>query len=214
MSLPAKLRELHCDQYGASYSIGVLFLIPIYLAYLCLVIELALLFNSYQSVTAATQTCGHSVRVWWLHRESLDAQPLSLEEMTRRSAMLNLLPFATTNLTNSSSQHGVLGRALPESSITDFASQRYAGKALFIDQSMRIELSQQKVGAVSGILVRLEYDSPLWFPALAPLFATGQNQFGNYRTISAETWVPIAESEFELESTGIPYHPYEVRNWN
>lgn len=211
--VPTGILRLHNDDVGAGYSISVLLILPFYMLYCILVIELVLLFNSYQSVTAAAQTCGHSVRVWWMHRESLGTQNLTLNEMTRRTAMFNMMPFATTNLTKFSSQHGALAQTLQDSEFDLLPSQRYASKALFIDQSMRIELVQQKVGSISGVLVRLEYDSPIWFPVLAPLFATGQNQFGHYRTIQAQSWVPIAESELELESVGIPYQSYEVRSW-
>jgi hypothetical protein len=208
-----KLRGLHHDQNGASYSISVLFLIPIYLCYICMVIELILLFNSFQSITAAAQVCGHSVKVWWLHRDSLDAQALSVDAMAHRAATLNMLPFATTNLTKLSDHHTALAKTLPQTPISEFSGRRYAGKAAFIDQVVRVELKQSRRDTVDGIQVYLEYDSPLWFPALAPFFSNGRNQFGHFRTVSAQTWVPIPEDEFERESTGIPYHPYEVRGW-
>ncbi len=207
------LRIFNRDQWGSGYSLSVVLMLPIFIIYILLVVELCLLFNSFQSVKAVMQPCGHAARVWWLHQRWTEQDGVSIDQMVHRAAVRNMSPFAIGPMAGSVSRDSGLESVLPQAGLTGFASHRYAGKAASMAEASRVNVQLQQREGIDGLRVRLEYDSPLWFPVLAPFLSSGHNATGFYRTIAAETWVPLTMAEAVLDHIGIPYAPLEAKSW-
>ncbi len=207
------LRRFHRDQWGSGYSLSVVLMLPIFIIYILLVVELCLLFNSHQSVKAAMQSCGHVGRAWWLHQRSTERDGVTIDQIVHRAAVRNMSPFATSPKVNTGSRDSGLESVLPQAGLTDFASRRYSGKAASIAEASRVSVQLKQCDGIDGLRVRLEYDSPLWFSVLAPFFSSGHNATGYYRTVSSETWVPLTKAEAVLDHIGIPYAPLEATTW-
>lgn len=208
-----EIQRLHRDETGAGYSISLMLIIPLYIAYIAFAIECILLINSSLALTAAVQTAGHTVKAWALHREELQHGGEELPDVVRQCVARNMLPFVTTKAVDRSESDNDLFTALQASGMTRTACERYASKFAFIKRSIRVQIEPQ-ARETQGMLVKIEYDSPLWTQALAPWLSTSRGPAGAVHTLNAQTWIPLADVEYDLTSMGIPFSPKHAKNWS
>lgn len=208
----AFLSRFHRDEAGAEYSLSVVLVFPIYIAFMAVIIEMTVLSHSGHALVASMQTAERTTRVWLLHRDALRQEGTSLDEMVHACVMRNLLPFVGTRIDERSSWDAQVASCLRRSGLSAAASRRYSQKHKFIADSLRVSL-QLRRRETDGYLVRVEYDAPLWLATSAPLLATGW-QRGNYvRTLSAETWVAVSHTTATHSNIGIPYSPAKTTHW-
>jgi Flp pilus assembly protein TadG len=206
------LVAFHRDQRGAAYSISVVLILPMYLAFIAFAIEIVLLMNSHQALTAGLKSSAHSVRAWTLHREALGDAGQTLEERVKSAMKRTMIPFATTHAQSDGQIDTALQTFLLDSGLTPQAARRYAQKSMQIDQNLRLQI-RQETRDTSGYSVAAEYDSPLWIPFFRPLLANGPNSDQAARTLSAEIWVPVPSAEIDRAELGITYSVDQSRNW-
>ena len=210
------LREVggrfHRCEVGAGYSLSVVLLVPIYIAYMAFVVEAALLTNSQQALTRSMRTSSHAVEAWVSHRDALERDGQTLEMMVHACTARTLLAYATTHVTDATRTDNDFKQSLQDSGMHAFAAERYAMKLSFVRENLRVRLTPLR-RTTEGILVQAEYDTPLWMPWLSAIFATGQGNSGYFRTVTSEVWVPLFTDEIEQTNLGIPYSPLQADTW-
>lgn len=204
-------RRFHRDQVGAGYSLSVVLMLPLYIAFMAMTVEVHLLLNSHSALQAALQTAGHATRAWTVHQDALALSDKTLVDQVHQVVANNLLPFATSKC-KSETQNDTLATVLRETGMTPTAVNRYAVKSAFIDKALRVSI-QHETRATEGLLVQVEYDSPLWLPIFEGVWATGYVGDIPVRTVRAETWVALPTEESRLTNIGIPYAPQVVERW-
>ncbi len=210
--LQQRVATIHRDEFGASYSVSVILLMPLFAICVAFAVEVILLCNSYQAVTAALQTASHVSRAWIVHRDELEANSLTLENLIQTASARSMAAFATTRVREESPDSSILRQAIQESGMEAFASDRYSQKSAFIAEHLRVSLLAER-RETDGLLIQLEYDSPLWFSVFAPVFATTSDDSQFYSTIRREQWVPLDEASATLTNLGIPYLPSKAISW-
>lgn len=206
-----RLLQFHCDEGGAAYSISVVMMIPIIIAFITLAIEIALLFLSQQSLNTATQTSMHASQAWLSHQEALMSEGQDLERMVHRAVVRSLVPFASARASaaeKSTALDGILG----DLGLGTTATQRLARKQTTVAESTRVTISPDRK-STAGWTIRVEYDVPLWTPVIGRLFQNGATRERPSRTIVSEAWLPLGEQDIERKSIGIPYSPHLATDW-
>jgi Flp pilus assembly protein TadG len=127
MSVP--LKKLHRDSIGAGYSVSVILLLPLFAICIAFAIEVILLCNSYQAVTAALQTASHVSRAWIVHRDGIAAHSLTLEDLVHTASARSMAAFATTRVRDGDENDTILQSAIQQSGMEAFASRRYSQKS-------------------------------------------------------------------------------------
>lgn len=205
------VHQLHRDDRGATYSLTVAMLLPVYIGFLAFTVEMILLLDSKQNLTTALQTGGHAVRAWTLHRDQLAVDGESLPSVVRDAMSRSMAPFATTRDLPTEADANYV-RALQASGMNESASQRYGQKLQYVEGALQIQMERQQ-RETPGILIRVAYDSPLWIPFFEAVFSTKRRHDGPVRTLYAEQWVPMPEEELDRRSLGIPYSPKHSTAW-
>ena len=183
--------SLHRDERGAAYSLSVVLILPMYIAYIALTIEFVLLMNSNQALTCATQSAVHTARAWTMHRDALNQDGQTLELCTIDAVSQTMLPFATSGPSNPHHRDETLETLLRDSGMSESAIHRYSNKSAQLRDRLHVRI-QRETRETEGFSVTIGYDSPLWIPFFEPILATGRRHGQPVRTIVTQAWVPMA----------------------
>ena len=207
------IKSLLADDEGSAYSISVVLMIPILLAYVTLAIEVCLLFISQQSLNTSSQTAVHTFKAWYGHRDSLEAEGKSIEAVIHESVVRSMVPFSSAMANEVSGKEESMQQVMIELGLDDLACRRFLKKrqAIFDRTLVRIEPAELET---KGCWIHVQYDAPLWIPFFSRLLQTKIASDGNpARTLDRTIWIPLSELDFERRSIGIPYSPHLAADW-
>ena len=101
---------------------------------------------------------------------------------------------------------------LKQTRFSEQAVERYGHKLAYLKSAVRVSIAGED-RLTPGLCIKVEYDSPLWVPAVSRGFATERKHNQFIRTLTAETWVPLTADCLERRGIGIPYLPSNAESW-
>lgn len=201
------------DDHGSAYSISVVMMIPVMIAFIAVALELALLFISQQSLNTASSTSIHVSQAWLGHQDTLRKEGTDLQKMVHRGVVRSMVPFASAKVDNQTVKSGSIETVVKDLGLKSVAIERLEAKQAALADLTRVTATRER-RSTDGWNVRVEYDVPLWFPVVGNLLKNASTKDGRpARTLVSEAWLPLAKVDADRTSIGIPYSPHRSTAW-
>lgn len=206
------LLQLHRDESGAAYSLAYVLTMPVYVWFVCMVIETTLVLISKLGTTYAAYAAARCNVVY----HSLD--PSGAEQRVRRVAVEALVPFASSSRLHADGPTGFASQfdvAEYESAYRRFAPGSHVSSAIlrakyfYADKAVRVQ-SRKLSSEPNGLLeTKVTFEVPLYMPLAGKLLGKRSPWGGSYfvMDISATVQLPDEQPRSADGKLGIQYGP-------
>lgn len=205
------LRDLTADQRGATYSVSVLLILPVYIVSLVFAVELLFMANGYLALHASEESAVHAVRSWSSQRTSLQEHGSALDDAVHEAVLRSMIPFAPIGRPGER-RDGSLDQALAASDLPPKAIERFGQKYAELQDLVAVE-ARPAIQTRGGFEINIRYEVPLYFKFFSPIFANQENSTGPARVLHAQRFVPLSRKQMMAADFGIPYSVREASQW-
>lgn len=202
---PLSLATLPADEDGASYAISLLMALPLYVAMVALVVEVASLTSAGMTLDAAASAAARSAAAWL----PLEGSPERKHQQIKRAAVLALVPAANAGLGETSSGTDVDAERAFVSAYRRFTphplphDQYLAAKYRAADQATTVTITPSAPQGGDRVTVRVEFRAPIRVPGFG-------RWLGDSGAGDSATRRIVRELSFTLEPTPRKTHPLGI----
>lgn len=218
-------RSFHRDETGAAYSLSILLILPFYIVFLSIVLELAFLLVAKMGTIHASYAAARSASVHGavVHPELRLLSPSDLSGFVTIQAQLKaknaavqaMVPFAGGFDSASESDSGPYVDAYTQYLEMIDEKQRIGSTSVrkrYASAQKRVSVSLRRAGASSRtsepwrevVIARVEYDAPFRLPYIGRLLGGTKKDGAVVKTCVAETTLPLEMPQNQSGYLGVP----------